>query len=56
MPALLLHRRLAQDDLLLTRLSDTEAQKSTWAKPRKTHSKASGRLYTEAEAVELTAD
>lgn len=48
--------RLARDDLLLTRLSDTKVQKSKWAKPGKTHGKASGRLYTGVEATELATD
>ena len=47
--------QLAQDDLLPTRLPD-KVQKPKWAKPRKTHGKASGRSYTGAEAAELAVD
>lgn len=47
--------QLAQDDLLPTRLPD-KIQKPKWAKPRKTHGKASGRSYTGAEAAELAAN
>jgi hypothetical protein len=47
--------QLARDDLLPTRLPD-KVQKPKWAKPRKTHGKASARSYTGAEAAELAAD
>ena len=47
--------QLDQDDLLPTRLPD-KVQKPKWAKPRKTHGKASARSYTGAEAAELAAD
>ena len=44
--------QLAQDDLLPTRLPD-KVQKPKWAKPRKTHGKASARSYTGVEVTEL---
>ena len=47
--------QVAKDDLLPTRLPD-KVRKPKWAKPRKTHGKASARSYTGAEAAELAAD
>ena len=38
-----------------TRLPD-KVKKPKWAKPRKTHGKASARAYTGAEAAEITAN
>ena len=47
--------QVAHDDLLSTRLHN-KVKKPRWAKPRKPHGKASGRVYTEAEAAEIAAD
>ena len=47
--------QVTQDDLLPTRLPD-KVKKPKWAKPRKPHSKASGRSFTGAEAAEMAAD
>jgi hypothetical protein len=47
--------QVAQDDLLPTRLPN-KIKKPKWAKPRKAHSKASGRSYTGTEAAEIAAD
>jgi hypothetical protein len=47
--------QVAEDDLLPTRLPD-KVKKPKWAKPRKTHGKASARAYTWAEAAEIAAN
>jgi hypothetical protein len=47
--------QVASDDLLPTRLPD-KINKPKWAKPKKTHDKASKRLMTGAEAAEQAAD
>ena len=47
--------QVAEDDLLPTRLPD-KVKKPKWAKPRKTHGKASARAYTGAEAAETAAN
>jgi hypothetical protein len=46
--------QVAKDDLLPTRLPD-KVQKPKWAKPKKTHDKASKRSMTGAEAAERAA-
>ena len=46
---------MANDDLLPTRLPD-KANKPKWAKPRKSHGKASARSHTGTEAAEIIAD
>src|SRR2546423_14964990 len=48
-------KQVAEDDLLPTRLPD-KVKKPKWAKPRKTHGKASARANTGAEAAEITAN
>ena len=47
--------QVANDDLLPTRLPD-KANKPKWAKPRKSHGKASARSHTGTEATEIIAD
>jgi hypothetical protein len=47
--------QVAEDDLLPTRLPD-KVKKPKWAKPRKSHGKASTRSFTGAEAAEITAN
>jgi hypothetical protein len=47
--------QVAEDDLLPTRLPD-KVKKPRWAKPRKSHGKASARSFTGAEAAEITAN
>ena len=47
--------QVAEDDLLPTRLPD-KVQKPKWAKPKKTHDRASKRSMTGAEAAEQAAD
>jgi hypothetical protein len=47
--------KVAQDDFLFTRLPD-KVKKLKWAKPRKIYGKTSVRLYTGAEAAEITAN
>jgi hypothetical protein len=47
--------QVASDDLLPTRLPD-KINKPKWAKPKKTHDKASKRLMTGAETAEQAAD
>ena len=46
---------IAQNDLLSTRLPD-KIKKLKWAKPKKSHDKASKRLITGAEAAKQAAD
>jgi hypothetical protein len=47
--------QVAEDDLLPTRLPD-KVKKLKWAKPRKSHGKASARSFTGAEAAEIAAN
>ena len=46
---------MVNNNLLPTRLPD-KVNKPKWAKPRKSHGKASARSHTGAEAAEITAD
>ena len=47
--------QVAEDDLLPTRLPD-KIKKPKWAKPKKSHGKASARSFTGAEAAEIAAN
>jgi hypothetical protein len=46
---------VAQDDLLATHLPG-KVKKPKWAKPRKSHGKASARAFPGAEAAKIAAD